>query len=362
MCRQFGLRYLDCFPEMGPLRFDVGLGATPLFSATTPPAAVGRTWWLRSTVRRLLAQSGTVSDRAYLPLKITPQDFEFYSGWSDGAALYLSARPRSGPHAGRGGIYSVDALDGGVSAIAQHAARLDSMAPFYLHGADVYFVTHLTDDGTSVLMKTAKDGSGTPSRVALPDGGLNVLAVAADQTALFTVVEKADHSQVVVRSGKNEPEPAQFKESAGLGRCIPDTMALTRDFLVVMREGPPAALLRISKADLSVKELVEVGSTTGRRSVVCSETHCFWTEWTAGRLYRVPIEGGEKVDITSTNQPLLIDGAQLYSGINGIIRVGPNQAPPAQKLVALGGGIPLLALDANYVYFGHDGRVWRLHK
>lgn len=353
-------------PEMGAQGMDVTFTRDPHLFGSGADALRGELAF--STQARVvqydqvLATSASASVVAYLPAQISAQDFELASGQIDGDALYVSARPRSGADNGRGGVYRVALADGTVTRIASHAARTDQMAPFAVDGDDLFFVTFVASDGPSILQRTRKDGTGTPANVPLPSNTNRVVALATDSTHLYLVLQLQGDKYVVFRDLKSAPGTDTAMSSV-FAHPVEDTLALSTDYVAVMQESP-MQILRFAKADLpaGAVKLADVGSGTGPRSLACSDQLCFWTEWTDGNLFQVPIQGGAKTSLQSTNQPIVWDGQQIYSGINGLVRVGPNGSPAGQRLFVLGGPIRLLAASVSHVYFVIDSRIWRIHK
>ncbi len=349
-------------PQMGSIKTDVLFQRNPKIFEDNNEALQGDLEFrVKAQIvqyEEVIAESGEAIIQGYYPKRLSDQNFSVYSGQVDGEYLYLSARANGGPFGGQGGVYRVKIGSGTVEHVATHKARGDQTVPFLVDGDTLYFVSFLVDDGTSVLMKGAKDGTGTPAQITIAKDARNVLAIGRDTTHIYLALEMKG-STAAYRFSKADPAQGTA-QSAGLGSLKRNTLAVTKDHFVLMRDDPPA-LLRLTKDLSTIDKLIDLGSTAGERTLVCDDSYCFWTEWYDGWLFRVPILGGTKVKLASTNQPILWDGSYLYSGINGLIRVAPKENSPVQRLFE-GSVVPLLGLDEDYIYFGRDDRLWRLHK
>jgi hypothetical protein len=348
-------------PEQGPIATDVTFQRNPHIFSEDPRALKGDLEL--STAAQVLqygeplATSAPVTRMAYFPARVGPAELDMASGQVDGGYLYLAARPRAGEHAGRAGVYRMQLADGAVTPVAQHQARTD-MLPFVVDGDRLLFVTYVMDGMPPVLMARNKDGSGVPATIPLPPYQ-EIRGVAVDASHLYVPLRTAA-GMVLFRCRKDDPTQ-EARSSDPFGATVSDTIAVAPAEVVLMQESP-GALLRIAKGDLTVHKLVDVASNAGPRTLACSATSCFWTEWTEGGIYQTPLPaGGARKKISGSNQPFHYDGKHLYSGINGLIRAAPGATPPEQRLFQ-GGVLPVFGSDGSHVYFGHESRVWRLHK
>ena len=231
--------------------------------------------------------------------------------------------------------------------------------PFVLDGEKLIYVSEEPNAAPQRLQIRKKDGSDAPQEISLPADTTRVPALAADGSQLFVVLERSTDPRHVVHR-LDLPLLNNGQTSVEIGTTIENSIALNSTALFLLADNPPA-LLKVDRTTLEVMKLADLGSTAGSRTLVRTETHCFWSEWTSGALVQFRLSDSEKTVLTSTNQPLLWDGEQLYSGINGLIRVGPDRTPDTERLF-VSSPITLYASDATYIYFAHNYRIWRLRK
>jgi hypothetical protein len=322
----------------------------------------------------VLATSAPVEVTYYLPHKVAPQPFDFYSGQLDGSHLYVSGRTHNTPgDAGvadnRSGIYRIDLGTGVTEAVALIQLRNDSW-PFWVAEKHVYFVnwTNASGQERPALYRLDKSAlKGSPELVPLPDGVTEVLGMRSNASHVYVTLRTNNGPYVIYRFSAANPT-SDIAKSANIGRPIPDTLAITSSSVVALLEDPPS-MWRLPLDLSSATKMTDTSSSAGRRTLACSETSCFWVQWTNSGMYEIALSATAAADagapvvkkISGTNQPFLYDGTHLYSGINGLIRVGPGGDPAEQRLFN-GGLPPMLGSDANYIYFGYDSFVWKLHK
>jgi hypothetical protein len=361
-----GLRMFDWLsPEMGPVRFNVTIERDAKLLNADDPDRLAGIIEARVTAHvlqydREVARGGEIVLRAHTPERINKQDFHDYrTGQVVGAYLYIAGQPRSGDEGGRGGIYRFALPGGAMSKVFQHA-RAEYIGPFVVEGATVYFASDVADGAgyRNALLSAPADGSGPAKEVILPGETSSIHAVASDATHVYVAALRKDNGRVVHKVIRSDLTTAAT--SSPMGDLMRYSMAVTSKYVVVRVVDSPA-LLRLSKDTLEITKLAEPKTTPGERTFSCTETHCYWVEWSGG-LFQIPISGeGDPINLLNTNQSIVFDGKQFYSGINGMFRVGPNRQPPAQRLIE-SGLLPVMAIDDTYLYFGHDARIWRLPK
>ncbi len=379
-------RYIDWLsPDMGPIRTLVSIEADPSLFGADDSYARGESLRgevsIAGTARIVLYDTELTSASAppivyYLPNKVAPQPFDFYSGQVDGNYLYVSGRTHDTPaDAGvvdnRGGVFRIDLSTGNTEAVALIDLRNEGQ-PFWISDKHIYWVNFVLKDNNweqwPVLYRVDKNSiKDTPELVPLPDKVAQIYGIRSNSTHIYLTIRVQSGAKYVYRFSASDPKTGTAT-SPGISEPIPDTMAITSKSVVVELDGP-SAIYRMPLDLSTATKMVDTNSSSGRRSLACSETLCFWGQWNDGGIYQVSADatvsadgGAPKVKkLSGSNQHFLFDGKHLYSGINGLIRVGPDSNPPEERLFK-DGLPPMLGTDSNYLYFGWDGKVWKLHK
>ncbi len=323
---------------------------------------------------QVVATASAADTTYYLPNKVAPQPFDFYSGQRDGDYVYVSGRTRDTPaDAGiddnRFGYYRINLTSGVTEAIAFIAVRADAW-PFWVAEQHIYFVNWTDTNGQQrpSLYRVDKNAiKSTPQLLSLPDGVTEILGIRSNTTHIYVTLRTNNGPYSVYRFSANDPKSG-VATSPTIGRPIPDTLAITSTQVIALLEDPPS-MLRFPLDLSTATKMTDTSSSAGRRTLACSETRCFWVQWVDPGMYEVAISATAGTDagapavkkISGTNQSILFDGKHLYSGINGLIRVGPSGNPAEERLFS-GGLPPMLGSDNDYVYFGYDSHVWKLHK
>ena len=306
---------------------------------------------------KTVATSTSAETVAYLPQKIGPDPLSIASGAVDASYLYVSAQPQTGTYASIGGIYRVALADGTLTQIAKHAFGVADTLPFLLDGNTIYYVTHPTDATTWALMSIASDGSGVASTIPLPTGTLNVLAIQADATNLYMILEAMDQTDVIYRVGKSD---ASGTSSMSVGTLLADTMAVNSNSVIVMRTDK-AQLWTFDKSTLAAMELTDMGGVGPTRGLACDDHECFFVDGMTHEIEQVDLTGQEVgVDpLLPSTTSIFYDGKMIYTGAGGLSRVGLHDPP--QRLFA-GNPTTVIAADAEYIYFTAPPYLWKLHK
>ncbi len=376
-------QYVDWLPgQSGALRTKITMDRDPRPFGDDSAFARGES--LRGEVKVAVTASVSQYDKVvatssatelvfYLPNKVAPQPFEFYAGQVDDNYIYVSGRTHDTPaDAGvddnRSGLYRVHLGTGVTEAVALIAVRGDAW-PFSVAEKYIYMVNWIDNGGQRpVLHRIDKNAiKSTPELIPLPEGVTEIIGIRANTSHVYVTLRTNNGPFLVYRFSASDPKLDTVK-SPPIGRPIADTLAITSNAVIALLEDPPS-MVRFPLDLSSSAKMTDTSSSAGRRTLACSDTSCFWVQWTDPGLYEIAANATAGTDagappvkkISGTNQSILFDGKHLYSGINGLIRVGPGGNPAEQRLFS-GGLPPMLGSDANYLYFGYDSRVWKIHK
>ena len=359
---------IDWFPpEQGTIVKKASFEKDPRIFADSPESLKGElTIELQASLIQydeVIQQSKKYYVEAFTPSQVSKQNFEYFNAIIDGEYIYVSGKPQSGEDQGKGGIYRVNLNDGGVERIAQHSnpSSLGYMAPFLIIDDFVYYVTK-NQNYQDILKKIPKDGKGVETEVSIIPDINEICGLSSDESRVFMLIKrKTDPKNILLQADRSDFSKNITMTSTNIPDFLIDTISVTSNYVFIMQTNPNA-ILKIKKDSLEIEKVTDVGSTTGRRSLACNESFCLWTEWSEAGLYQIPISGGPKKRLSSTNQPIILDKNLIYSGINGIIRVGIDKNPPEERLFLDARPILLLTIDSNYLYFVFDSRIWKIHK